>query len=92
MGVIAEQENAQSIDLLDESEVEFEGLLPSEDEKKEGSEVLPKTPFLSYLIHHIGSNSPNVFNFFNYLNHPQIKPTQSHFLLNLSIFSNVIPE
>jgi hypothetical protein len=42
MVVIAEQENAQSIDWLDESEVVFEGLLPSED--AEGSEVLPKIP------------------------------------------------
>lgn len=42
MVVIAEQENAQSIDWLDKSEVEFEGLLPSED--AEGSDVLPKIP------------------------------------------------
>ena len=39
MVVIAEQENAQSIDWLDESEVEFEGLLSSENAG--GSDVLP---------------------------------------------------
>ncbi|EFX75611.1 hypothetical protein DAPPUDRAFT_250268 [Daphnia pulex] len=74
MVVIAEQENAQSIDWLDESEVEFEGLLPSED--AEGSDVLPKIPLskLIHLIHQIGSNSQNFFDVFNCYNSCQIKP------------------
>ena len=70
MVVIAEQENAQSIDWLDESEVEFEGLLSSENAG--GSDVLPKIP-LSKLsdtddFYQIASNSPNFLNVSNCCN------------------------
>jgi hypothetical protein len=56
MVVIAEQENAQSIDWLDESEVEFERL---HQRMRKVPTSYRRSPFLSYLIHQIGSNSQN---------------------------------
>jgi hypothetical protein len=72
MVVIAEQENAQSIDWLDESEVVFQG--PYHQRMRKVLRSYRRSLFLSYLIHQIGSNSQHFFNVSNCYNSCQIKP------------------